>query len=163
MVSDAAPLGGRNFRGADVEVPVDLSRVANENFAAQLLGKMDSKLGFAGGSRPENHQEPRKFAHPENFQIAKKQDQQRKGCEQTGPRRLGCGSTSPGIRPLIPGNIVEEPDAKLEIWAVELWGQGLEGVRRVNRGHCGIVERFLAGRPFEGGIGWDDASIRQRS
>ena len=68
MVRNAAPLGHWNLRRADVEVPVDLRRVANENLAAEPFRKMDAELGFAGGGRAENHQKPRKRAHPGNFQ-----------------------------------------------------------------------------------------------
>ena len=52
MVGNATLFGRRNFRGADVEMAVDLGRVAGQDFAAKLLRQANSERGFAGSRRP---------------------------------------------------------------------------------------------------------------
>jgi len=48
-----------NFRGADVEVAIDLRRIADEDFAFEALGEFDGERGFAGGGGAEDDDEAR--------------------------------------------------------------------------------------------------------
>ena len=68
VMRNAALLGDGNFRRADIEAPIDLRGIADQNFAAEALRQRNSQRGFARGSRPQNHYEPRQRRHPENFQ-----------------------------------------------------------------------------------------------
>jgi len=72
VMRNSALIGGRNFSGPDIKMAVNLRGIADKNFAAELLGKFDSQRRFSGSSRPENYQEPREVAHPENFQYRNK-------------------------------------------------------------------------------------------
>ena len=69
MMRDAALLRDGNLCGADVEVPIDLRRIANEDFAAESLRETDSERRLARSGRPEDHNEPREIVHPGNFQY----------------------------------------------------------------------------------------------
>jgi hypothetical protein len=44
----------RDFRGADVEAAIDLSRVADQDFAVEAFGERDGESGFAGGGGAED-------------------------------------------------------------------------------------------------------------
>jgi len=49
----------RDLRGADVEMAIDLRRIADENFAVETLGEFDGERGFAGGGGAEDDHEAR--------------------------------------------------------------------------------------------------------
>ena len=59
MVRNAALFGERHFSRADIEMAVDLSGIADEDFAAEAFGKADSQRRFPRRGRPQNHDEPR--------------------------------------------------------------------------------------------------------
>ena len=52
VVRMPALLGGSYLSGADVEVAIDLCRIAGENFSGKLLGEMNGKSRLAGGRGP---------------------------------------------------------------------------------------------------------------
>ena len=58
---DFFPLALRNLRSPNIEVPVNLRRIADENFAAQSFREFDAQRGFAGGSRAEDDDQAREF------------------------------------------------------------------------------------------------------
>ena len=68
VMRDAALLGCGNFRGADIEAAVNLRGIANQHLPIQALGEPNRERRFAGSSGPEDDDELRKRAHPENFQ-----------------------------------------------------------------------------------------------
>ena len=68
VMRNAALFGERHFRGADIEMPINLRGIADQNFAAELFGELDSQSRFSRSSGPEDDDEPREVAHPENFQ-----------------------------------------------------------------------------------------------
>jgi len=48
-----------DLRGADVEVAIDLGRIADEDFAVEAAGEFDGERGFAGGGGAEDDDEAR--------------------------------------------------------------------------------------------------------
>jgi hypothetical protein len=50
MMRDAAPLCQGDLRGSDFNVPVNLDRVAIDDFAAQTDGQLNSQTALAGCS-----------------------------------------------------------------------------------------------------------------
>ena len=79
---------------------VHLRGIADQNFAAQVPGKFDSQSRFAGSSRPENYQEPRKIAHPENFQYRSKRISKTTAANNKAPAT--CARLSLNASPLVP-------------------------------------------------------------
>jgi len=59
VMRDALPFAPRDLRGADVEVAIDLRRIADEDFAVEALGEFDGERGFAGGGGAEDDDEAR--------------------------------------------------------------------------------------------------------
>jgi len=59
VMRDAVLLARRDLRGADVEVAIDLGRIADEDFAVEALGEFDAERGFAGGGGAEDDDEAR--------------------------------------------------------------------------------------------------------
>ncbi len=57
VMRDVLLKAGRDFRGADVEVAIDLSGIADEDFAIEALGEFDGERGFAGGGGAEDDDE----------------------------------------------------------------------------------------------------------
>jgi hypothetical protein len=100
VMRDSTPFGWRHFRGPDIEVPVDLRRVADKNFAAEVLGKFDTQGGFAGSGRPEDYQEPGEVAHPENFQYRSKRISKTTAANSRAPAT--CARFSLNAGPLVP-------------------------------------------------------------
>ena len=67
-----------------------------------------------------------------------------------------CGSVSLKV---FDAKIIEEDDPQLDVGAVELRRQGLEGVRCADGGHGGVIERFFAGGAFEIRVGQRHAAV----
>ena len=57
VMCDALPVAARDLRGADVEVAIDLRRIADEDFAVEAAGEFDGERGFAGGGGAEDDDE----------------------------------------------------------------------------------------------------------
>ena len=68
VMRNAVLFGRGNFRSTNIEVPIDLRRIADQYFAAKFFGEPNSQRGFAGSGGSKHHDEPRQRAHPENFQ-----------------------------------------------------------------------------------------------
>ena len=100
VMRNSALLGGRNFGSSNIEMPVDLRRIADKNFAAKPLSKFDSQRRFSRSSRPENYQEPREVAHPENFQYRNKRISKTTAANNRAPAT--CARFSLNAGPLVP-------------------------------------------------------------
>jgi hypothetical protein len=59
VMCDALPIALGNLGGADVEVAIDLRRIADEDFAVEALGEFDAERGFAGGGGAEDDDQVR--------------------------------------------------------------------------------------------------------
>ena len=59
VMRDAVPIAPRDLCGADVEVAIDLRRIADEDFAVEAAGEFDGERGFAGGGGAEDDDEAR--------------------------------------------------------------------------------------------------------
>ena len=57
MMGNSLLLALRNFRGADVEIAIELRGIADYNFAAKLLGDAHGQRGFARGGGAEDGDE----------------------------------------------------------------------------------------------------------
>ena len=51
MVGNTAPLGGRQFGGADIEVAIHLQRIAVDDFAVELLGNHKCQIALSRAGR----------------------------------------------------------------------------------------------------------------
>ena len=71
VVRNPLMLRMRNFSRADIEVTVNLGRIADQDFAIQFFGEFDAQRGFAGGGGTEDDYQRREATHPENFQRIK--------------------------------------------------------------------------------------------
>ena len=100
VMRNAALLGGTYFGGPDIEMPIHLRGIADQNFAAELLGEFDSKSRFSGSSGPENYEEPREVAHPENFQYRSKRISKTTAANKRAPAT--CVRFSLNASPLVP-------------------------------------------------------------
>src|SRR5579859_2901210 len=54
MVRNAATVFDASLRGSDVESPIDLHRIAVDDFASEALREMQREIGFSRSGRPED-------------------------------------------------------------------------------------------------------------
>ena len=55
MMRNQRALLARRFGGADLKIAIERNGIATDNFARELLRKVDGECGLAGGGWSENH------------------------------------------------------------------------------------------------------------
>ena len=85
VMRNAALLCGRHFCGADIEMAIDLCRIANENLSAHPLGKFDPERRLAGSRGPEDDNEPREITHRANAQYRKRRESNTSAASNSAP------------------------------------------------------------------------------
>ena len=61
VMRDAAPLGRRQFRGADIEMAIHLQRIAVDDLTVEFFGEQKGQIALSGAGRPNDcNQRPRR-------------------------------------------------------------------------------------------------------
>jgi hypothetical protein len=68
VVRDSLLFRRRNFSSANVEPPVNLGGIADDDFAVALFSEFDTQRGLAGSGGTKDYDKWREATHPENFQ-----------------------------------------------------------------------------------------------